>query len=163
MVDGALTLDHHPVAQLLALLHDALDRALHEVGHDRVDGGAPALDHDARLAGGHERGADPGILGRSTQLQHHRHLANGAIRADRQDDPLARDRGDDRSAVVRGPVGRRTSCERDPVRGRRSGQVRVVREERMEARDDVQAMLDGRQQDALPGSPAADRRSARYR
>ncbi len=32
----------------------------------------------------------PASRGRPTQLQHHRHLANGAVRADRQDHPLPR-------------------------------------------------------------------------
>ena len=55
MVDRSLALDDDPVAHGLTLLDEPLDRALHEVADQPVDGDTPALDHHPGLAGGDER------------------------------------------------------------------------------------------------------------
>ncbi len=79
-----------------------------------------------------------------------RHLAHGAVRTDRQDDPACPGHGGGRPRSS--GAGRAADIlERDTVHRRGRDQVGVVREERMQPRDDVQAVPDGRQQDDLPG------------
>ena len=57
VVERSLALDDDPVAALLALLDEPLDRALREVADQPVDGDAPALDHHPGLAGRRRSGA----------------------------------------------------------------------------------------------------------
>ncbi len=127
VVERALALDEDPVAQLLALLHDAFDGALDEVRHDRVDGRAPALDHDARLARGHERGAarrQPRAAWRSSSITDILPTAQSVPTA-----RITRLPGSVAPARGRGPRTGRPShvVERDAGRRGRRGQVRIVR------------------------------------
>ena len=90
VVDGALALDEDPVAHRLGLLDEPLARAIEEVADDPVDGHAPAVDHHARLAGGHEdaptaRAATAALRSSSATLI----LPERAVRGHGQDHLLA--------------------------------------------------------------------------
>ena len=74
----------------LALLDEPLDGAVREVADDPVDGDAPALDHHPGLAGRDHDRRGAVAPRRRDQLQGDRHLADRAVRPDRQDHPLAR-------------------------------------------------------------------------
>ena len=149
MIERALALDKHPVAERLALLDEPFDGALGEVADEAVDRDAPALDHHPGLAGRHER---RGVAGRecgAPQLECDGHLADRAVAADRQDDPLARcmtasDSG--LETIGRSPV----VDDRDPAGCGRSAELRVVADERVESRQHVQTCRDGGEDDRPP-------------
>jgi len=90
MVEAPLPFHDHPVAEALALLHEPLHGAVEEVADHPVDRDAPAVDHHPGLARGNEGHGVPGGAGGVPQLQGHRHLADPAVRADREDHPLPR-------------------------------------------------------------------------
>ena len=162
MVEAPLPLHDHPVAEALALLDEPLDRAVEEVADHPIDGDAPAVDHHPGLPGGNEGDGVPGGAGGVAQLQGDRHLADRAVRADRQDHPLA--------GAVAPADGGLEALRRAPVvddvdagdrRGRR--QLRVVAEEGVEARVELQAGVDRRRGGSVATRPGAGRRSGRSR
>jgi len=87
-----------------------LSRPLHEVRDDPVDRNAPAVDHHPGLPRGNEHCPIPRALPRGTERERHGHLADGAVRADRQDHPLA--------GAVRPPDRRLVSPRGHATRGR---------------------------------------------
>ena len=148
MIERALALDEDPVAQRLALLDEPFDRALREVADQAIDRDAPALDHHPGLAGRHEHRRLAGRDGRLAQLECDRHLADRAVRRDRQDHALAR-----AMAAADGglhPLGRSSVVDdRGTPGGGGLRELRVVAEERVQAAEDVKAGVD-RGQDGVP-------------
>ncbi len=57
MIDASLPFDQNHVRVLGSLQYQPLGRAGDEVGDHGIHRDAPALDHDAGLAGGHKPGA----------------------------------------------------------------------------------------------------------
>ena len=149
VVDGPLALHQDPIAAGLPLLHEPLAGALDEVTDHAVHGHAPALDHHAGLAGGHEAGGPAGGGGGAPELQRHGHLADGAVRAHREDHALA---GEMAAAHRRDHALRRPAVVDDPDARGPSGlrELLVVAQERVQAGQDVQAGPDGRQDHRAP-------------
>ena len=161
VVERALPLDDHPVAARLAVLDQPLDRALEEVGRHPVHRDPPALDHHPGLARGDEHDRSAGGLGDAPQLEGDGHLPDRAVRADREQDPLARQV----SAPDRGVHALRRAPEVDQPDARRPGglrQLRVVGEEGVQAGQDVEAGADRGQDHGPPvvGELAARGRDA---
>ena len=102
-----------------------------------------------------------GAAGGRDELQRDRHLADGAVRPDRQDHPLARQ--------MPAPDGRLHALRRPPVvdepragRGGRGRELRVVADELVQPGVDVEPGLDRREDDRAPraGQLAAGRGDA---
>ena len=161
VVERALALHEDPVTHLLGSLHEPLGGAIDEVGDDAVDSDAPALDHDARLPGGHEDGRETGPERRRAELERHAHLADGAVGADGEDDVAAgavRPPGSDLVAFGWPPM----VDQLDAVRGGEGGELGILADELVQSRDDVEAGLDGGHDRGPPvgRDPAALRRDA---
>ena len=140
MVDRALTLDpeQRPVsAPAMTLDHQPFGRAGDVVGHDLVDGDAPAGDRDPGLAGGHELRREPAPAGFPVELQAYGHLAQPTVGADREHGARS-----DREVLERGyaEVTRRPAQVADlpAAGGGRRGQLGVVREEVVQSVLDVE-------------------------
>ena len=87
MRDRPLALYPEQAAATLRSLDDELlGGAGEEVRDDRVDGDAPAGDRDPGLAGRDELRGEAALPGRPVELERHRHLPDGAVGADGQDD-----------------------------------------------------------------------------
>ena len=140
MGERSLPLDEQQLAAALVALDDEpLGRAGEEVGDDRVDGDPPARDRDPRLAGRDEARLDPARPRSPLQLERDGHLPDRAVRADREHD-LRRDRQVRAGGDVQ--VGRRAAqvAQLDAVARRQLDQLRVVRQELVQAVLDVQAL-----------------------
>ncbi len=159
VVERPLAFDEDPVAEPLALFDKPLHGPVEEVADHAVDGDPPAVDHHPRLSRGDEGNVIAGRPAGVAQLERHRHLADRAVGANRQDDPLA--------GAVAAPEGglealRRAAVVDDPDAGDggRRGELRVVAEERVEPGVELQAGIDRRVEDRVPlvGESAAGRR-----
>ena len=140
---------------------EPLGRSCDEVGHDSVDGDAPAGDRDAGLAGGHEDGREPSPPCLEVELERHRLLADRAVGADGVHDrrPVGEVRAGGDADVLRRAA---QVAQPDPVPAGGLGELRVVGEERVQACLDVHPVRDRRQEDLAPGrvERAAGRRDA---
>ena len=67
--------------------HELLGRAREEVGDNGVHRDAPACDRDPGLPGGHEERRQPSRACGAVELERDRHLPDGAVGADGEDDP----------------------------------------------------------------------------
>ena len=128
-------------ASFAALEHEPLGRAGDEVGHDRVHRDAPALDHDAGLAGGDEARPHARVVELPGELQLRGHLADVAVGADREDHQrihrLRQPRGDRQ-------VGRRAAEIQDlPSLGPRLlGEQWIVAEKGVETAPEIAAVIE---------------------
>ncbi len=128
---------------------EPLGCARDEVGHDRVDGEAPAGDRDAGLPGRHENGREPARTGLALELQGDGHLADGAVRADRQHGAAGKlevGAGRNVEALRRAPeIG-----EARPMAPGQLDELGVVGDELVQAVLDRDALAQARLQDLAP-------------
>src|ERR687896_488290 len=146
MEQSALTLDPEQVTAARAFDDEPLGGAREEVRDHGVDRDPPPRDHDPRLARRDEDRADPAPRRLTVELDRHRLLADRAVGPDRKDDArLMRQVLTGRDAqVVRRPP---DVAKLDALTSGELGELRIIREELMHARLDVQACLDRRPND----------------
>ena len=163
VIERALALDDHPIAQGLALLDEPFHRALGEVADEPVDGHAPALDHHPGLAGRHE---DRGLAGRERRTCAARGRPTSCrwrSRSRRSGSPACPGRGGARPPSPSAPAAggsRRSRCRGRAAAAANSGSspMNVCR-----PLEDVEAGADRGEDGRPPCRAAACRRSGRSR
>ena len=149
MNQAPLPFHEDDVGVLRRLEHQPFRRPGDEVGHHGVHGDPPAFDEDPGLPGGDEAGAMPPLDQRVPQLDLGGHLADVAVGPYREHHQRADFRG---ATVGDRQVGGRFAGiqDADVLAAGQRPQLRVIRDEGVQAAPDLQPALDGAAQPAAP-------------
>ena len=150
MVERALAFHKHPIVRAGELEDQILGFAREKIANHAISRQASARDQNARLAGREKRAIQPARPGLAVEFQRHGHLAGGAIGADGQHGMAAGTMRLERAHALR--LRRAAHVpDRHSALGRRRAQFLVLREEDVQAADQVQPGLDRGQQLPAPG------------
>src|SRR5215211_6860876 len=148
--DRSLALDPEELSPTLgALDHELLGGAREEVGDDRIDRDPPARDHDPRLPRRYEHRGDSSLTRRLVELERDGHLPDRAVRSYGQDGrclDLEVRAGRHRETLGRPPQVAKIYA----VLAREGSEIRIVRDEDVHPRLDVQSRFDRIAEDSLP-------------